>query len=275
MDAPERPVWFAGDLDDPWVAAIADALPGTVRRLACAGELPAGLFEVSPRPRVLILHRALLTTGDAERLARLRAGTSPVPRVLLCVGPHVRHADLERWSALVDRFVPEATARDTIARHVAEGAEPVRSAGSRPSVRVVCNNHELRQTLADACAAIGYAAEPARDWSEAAGGLAVWDVPVLEPDWPRVLARRARTGPVVALLGFADRALVAQARAHGAAACLELPCDLADLGFVLDRLATGRAEPPHDVPPAPAAWRQQEHVLAEPGRDAYNSVAFS
>ncbi|HMB08414.1 MAG TPA: hypothetical protein VKP69_32375, partial [Isosphaeraceae bacterium] len=154
---------------------------------------------------------------------------------------------------------------------VAEGAGPVQSAGPRSSVSVVCSDHELGQTLADACAALGYAAEPARGWSEAAaGGLAVWDVPMLEPDWPRALARRARAGRVVALLGFADRALVARARAHGAAACLELPCDLADLGFVLDRLATGRAAPPHEVPPPPAARRHRGRVLAEPGRDAYN-----
>ncbi|MEJ7639102.1 MAG: hypothetical protein WKF75_14300 [Singulisphaera sp.] len=66
---------------------------------------------------------------------------------------------------------------------------------------------------------------------------------------------------MVALLGFADRATVGQARAHGASACLELPYDLADLVFVLDRLAASRAVPAHEVPPPPAAARRR-HDLA-------------
>jgi hypothetical protein len=273
MNASERPVWFAGNLDDPWVVAIADALPGSVRRVNCPGGLDEGRFERDGafRPRVLVLHRALLTAGDAELVARFRAGAAPVPRVVLCVGPHVRHADLERWSSIVDAVVPEATARDTIARHLADRSEPAFSAVQRPSVCIISGNHELSQTLADACGALGYGVEPARDWSEASSrSLAVWDVPVLERDWPLMLARRKRTGPVVALLGFADRALVTLAREHGAAACLELPYDLADLAFVLDRLATLRAQPPHDVPPPPAVRRLRDRRLAEPGRDAYN-----
>jgi hypothetical protein len=271
MDTPERPVWFAGDLDDPWVAAIADALPGPVRRLAAAGALAEGRFDGPTRPRVLVLHRALLTSGDADRVARLRAGAATAPRVVLCVGPHVRHADLERWAPLVDAVVPEATALDTIARHVTAKPEPARSPGQRPAVRVVSGHHELRQALADSCAALGYGPEPARDWSEASSkGLAVWDVPVLEPDWPRVLDRQRRTGAIVALLGFADRARVAEAREHGASACLELPYDLADLALVLDRLASPHAQPPHDLPPPPVARRLRDRRLAEPGRDAYN-----
>jgi hypothetical protein len=273
MDAPERPVWFAGDLDDPWIAAIADAIPGPVRRLNWPAEFDAIVLDVdsSSRPRVLVLHRALLTPGDAEQVARLRAGAGSVLRVVLCVGPHVRHADLERWSAVVDAVVPEATARDTIARHLAEGNEPASSPTQRPSVRIISGNHELRQTLTDACESLGYGSEPARDWTEASPrGLAVWDVPVLAADWPIVLARQKRSGPVVALLGFADRALVRLAREHGAAACLELPFDLADLGFVLDRLATLSTQPPHDVPPPPASRRLRDRKLAEPCRDAYN-----
>ena len=242
MNAPDGPVWFVGDLDDPWVGAIADAVPGGVLRHSCAGELPECLFRNLPPPRALVLHRAALSPRDAEWLARLRGGPTVAPRVILCVGPHARHADLERWSSLLDVVVPEATVRETIARHVAEGGERTRPSVPRPRISVVSGHYELRQALADVVAAAGYSVVAVSGWSEATSvGPAVWDVPVLETDWTRGLARRARLGPVVALIGFADRALVRQARAHGASACLELPCDPADLIWVLDRLAARRA----------------------------------
>ncbi len=50
--------------------------------------------------------------------------------------------------------------------------------------------------------------------------------PCSSRDWPRWLEERSRLGPVLALLGFADRATVSQARAAGAAACLDLPVDV-------------------------------------------------
>ena len=67
--------------------------------------------------------------------------------------------------------------------------------------------------------------------------LSVWDVPVLEPDWPELLRRQSSLGPVIALLGFADRATVARAKAAGAAACLDLPFDLDDLLHVVRRVS--------------------------------------
>jgi hypothetical protein len=291
-------VWFVGDIDDPWVAAVADALtppspaPFTVRRFSCPGDLSDGLLDAPRPPDVLVLHRAVLTRHDAERLARFRAARTPPPRVVLCFGPYVRHGDLERWAPLFEAAVPEATAVETIARHLGPGAEAAgRPAGTsaRPdaAVAVVSTNAALRQTLAEAVEALGYTAAPARDWLDAPpAGPAVWDVPVLEPDWPQVLARRCRLGPVVALLGFADRALVAEARARGASACLELPYDLADLAAALGRLpATApapiapavslRNEPPHPTPPAPAARRlaavggsPPARRVAEQGRDS-------
>jgi hypothetical protein len=154
-------------------------------------------------------------------------------------------------------IVPEATARDTIGRHflsVEGNLAPLRRPGPRQAVSVVSANLEFRHALADACGAIGYPPEPACDWSEAKSfRLAVWDVPVLDPDWPRTLARRAYRGAVVVVLGFATRELVGQARAHGASACLELPFDLLDLGHVLDRVMTPRGDIGHAVPPSPAS----------------------
>ena len=77
MNAADHPVWFVGDLDDPWVASLADALPAGTRRIACAGDLPDDWPGAARRlPRVVVVHRAWLSPRDAERLARLRAGSA-------------------------------------------------------------------------------------------------------------------------------------------------------------------------------------------------------
>ncbi|MBX6316688.1 MAG: hypothetical protein IRY99_27805, partial [Isosphaeraceae bacterium] len=233
MDGPDPAALFAGDLDDPWVAAIAASLPRDALRLPCAGDLPEQLPPEAGAVRTIVLHRAHLTNGDAGRLRRWLSHRDDPPRVVLCVGPHTRYQAIEQWSALVDVILPEATASETVARHLADfEAEPRLSAAS---VAVISDHYELCLVLAESCRAAGYRVEPARDWSEVGpAGLAVWDVPVLEADWPATLERAARSRRVVALLGFADRATVAEARARGAAACLNLPCDPADLAFVLD-----------------------------------------
>jgi hypothetical protein len=272
MNERYAPDWFVGDLGDPWVANIADAMPAASRRFSVRGTLPDDALAGADVPRTVVLHRSILTVNDADWVARFRARTSPSPRIVLCAGPYVRYADLQRWSALFDEVLPEATAAETVARHLLDPAERVRGTGPRLRVHVVSSNYELRHTLADACAAAGYPTRVAIDWSEAGdGGLNVWDVPLLEPGWTETLAEHAVSGPVLALLGFADRRSVADARAHGASACLELPCDLDDLIVVLDRLASLRAQPGHEVPPPPAALRRQSRAVAAPGAVAYNS----
>lgn len=269
MDAPEGRTWFVGDMADAWVAAIASSLPAAVERVHSIGPMPEGLLAGPEAPDRLALHREFLVLRDAESLARYRAAALPGRRVVLCAGPHIRRGELERWVALgaIDEVVPEATAFDTLARRLVDGEGIVpRPIGTRSRVSVVSANYEMRETLADACEAAGFSASRACDWSDAPPrGLALWDVPVLEPGWPRALARRAEAGPVIALLGFPDRALVSEARACGAAACLELPCDLADLVGVLDRVGVARAEPPHAIPPVPAlaARRESSRVAAE------------
>ncbi|SIO09206.1 hypothetical protein SAMN05444166_2401 [Singulisphaera sp. GP187] len=283
MNASGRSIWFVGDLDDPWVVAIVDALPRAVLRVNCAGEWSDGLLHELPDPATLVIHRTLLTRQDADRLARLRKDRATSLRVILCVGPHVRYADLLRWSVLVDVVLPEATARETIARHlvgsvgvgVGEGRGDGRGTTPRPSIDVVSSNYELREALGDVCASAGYPIRKAVDWNEVEpGGLAIWDVPVLEPDWGRTLARRAQVGTVVALIGLADRGLVGQARAQGASACLELPCDPADLIDVLDRLgSSARSDRTHEVPPPPRVLRRgQQKVVVEPGNETYNEL---
>ena len=263
--APPPDLWFLGDLNDPWVAEIADALPAVTSRVDCPGDLPDTAFGPStPGPAgVLVLHRSVLGRHDVERLKALRSARTPSPRVILCYGPHVRYDDLIRWGHLFDVALPEATARDTIARHVAEEPASLHryhaTTGSRLSI--VSSNVPLRQMLADACELAGYSVASARDWSTSLpDGPAVWDVPLLDPEWPAALARRSRLGPVIALIGFADRGLVAEARARGAAVCLELPLDLVDLSIALERASAlwkdqPRSQQAHETPPAPAASR--------------------
>jgi hypothetical protein len=240
MDRPDLSTWFLGDLDDPWVSAIAGRLPACAQRLDCAGEFPPTWPEGIRDARTIVAHRAVLTDTDLARLKGLierSASSNRRARIVLCVGPHARYHDLQRWSAWVDVVLPEATAPETIGRHLCASAEP-RALRQRGEVTLVSGLEELRYALTEACEEAGYSVAPKRDWpDEVASDLVVWDVPVLDDEWPIVLGRAARRSRIVALIGFADRVSVSVARAQGAAACLDLPCDPADLVHVLDRLS--------------------------------------
>ncbi|MFO0950417.1 MAG: hypothetical protein U0835_04560 [Isosphaeraceae bacterium] len=283
-------IWFVGDLADPWVSAIGDAVasgsggvraPVSFRRVDCPGDLPDTLLDPSSGPDVLVLHRSVLTRHDADRLAFYRTGRPRPPRVVLCHGPHARHRDLEIWANLVDSVVPEATARETIARQIdppdeTDGPLAARPRPQRalPRVAVVSGNAPLRSMLVEVVEAAGYPAEPLRNLDLAARGhgVVVWDVPVLEPGWPEALERCAGASPVIALFGFPDRRMVAEARSRGAVACLELPFDVADLNAVVDRAVAARvstdlrAEPAHATPPPPVSRRLEPPRVAEPAR---------
>src|SRR5947208_9286516 len=127
MQGPDRAPWFAGDLGDPWVAAIAEALP-RAHRFHRPVDLPEPWPVDGRMPSAVIVHRALLTPADAQRIVRLRSIWEHPPRIVLCVGPQARYVDVERWSRLVDVVIPEATAHETVARHAFEtgrGPRPV------------------------------------------------------------------------------------------------------------------------------------------------------
>ncbi len=239
MDEANPPVVCAGDLEDAWVAAIAAALPPGTVRFPCAGDLPetwpAGLEQAA----VLVLHRAVLTEGDAARLARVRQ-RGGFARVVLCIGPHARYHQVQRWATdLAAVVLPEAVAAEVVARHAGEAPRHRPPFASPPALRIVSDQHDFRAVWCEIGAAAGYAAGAVHDWSEVpAGGLVVWDVPMLEPSWAQRLTEHSPGRTVVALLGFADRAAVQATRAAGAAACLDSTCDPADLVWVLDRLAT-------------------------------------
>src|SRR5262249_22843902 len=94
--------------------------------------------------------------------------------------------------------------------------------------------------------------------------------------WSERLNRYASAnGPVIALVGFADRAIVTEAKSNGAVACLELPYNLDDLVDLIDRTdrslppeawpLPARAEAPHALPPRPRrARRHHESSMAVP-----------
>jgi len=257
MEGPDRAIWFAGDLGDPWVVSIAESLPRESPRFDCPGDLPEVWPIDRPSPFALVVHRSTLSSTDAHRLARLKARADRTPRIVLCVGPYARYADVERWARLVDVVMPEATAREIVLRSaLAIERKPRPSGGARPRVVVVSSNHDLRATLVEAARTGGFSVEGVSEPVEATPGVAVvWDVPVLEPDWPERLAALSRKSSVLALLGFADRATVTLARSQGAFACLDLPCDIGDLLHTLDRMTSARHDTPHATPPAPAAIR--------------------
>jgi hypothetical protein len=285
MDEFEAAICFFGDLSDPWVVGIADALPlarGVVR-IDCRGDLPRPAFEADHPPRLIVVHRQRLAAGDAQWLKQWRTQgvlSESSPALILCVGPYVRYEELERYSGLVDLVLSEATASEVLPRHVARlldgrpSRQPRADGDPRFRVMVASSSGELCKTIAEACATAGYCVEQAddemvgnrpRNSNEPASAgetlLTVWDVPVLE-EWAERLDRHARqAGPVVALIGFPDRDTVALARSKGAVACLELPLNLDDLVDVIERLAQSlhlegrsappRAEPPHTLPPRP------------------------
>ena len=299
MDATGPTIRFVGDLGDPWVMEILGSISdlSEVHAVMCVGDVPDRLFEPDQPPRLLIVHRTRLSQADAARIEQWRPvpRVHALPRVILCFSPYVRYAELERCSRGVDLAISEATAVETLSRHVSrllEGRdEPPRAdpAADCLPVQVISSNHELRAVLSEICLAEGFKVSSGREftaqWQGRAAGadraanqmLTLWDIPVLEPDWPRLLEERTKLGPVVALLGFADRATVGQARASGAAGCLDLPLDVNDLVHVIERVnrkfrsdssskSEGRIEPAHAVPPAPvsrakrgrAAIRQRE-----------------
>ena len=113
----------------------------------------------------------------------------------------------------VDLAIPEATAVETLSRHVIRllerRDEPPREllAASCLPVQVISSNHELRAVLSEICLAEGFKVTSSREFtapcqSRAAAAdraasqvLTLWDIPVLEPDWPGLLEERTQSWP--------------------------------------------------------------------------------
>jgi hypothetical protein len=287
MDASPCPVGFLGDLDDPWIAGIVASLSAgrQVHRVRCAGTLPDWPFE-SPHPRAVIIHRHKLGAADAERLEKWRGrGVEPACDLILCVSPYVRYEELERRSGVVDLVISEAVAADVLPGRLArrlDGQGRRRPSPGSPAFRieVAGGDGELSRALVDACARAGFAARVI-DEQEIGGKLhpqprergvptservlTIWEIPVLEEGWPQRLEWRAhRYGPVIAVGGFVDRAVVARARGAGAVACLELPYDVDDLVDAVDRIVSLTSPDSWPIPPRVEA----HHVLPPARRNA-------
>lgn len=266
MEGPDRTPLFLGDLDDPWVAAIADALPSGTLLVPCPLELPDEI-DLSTSPRTLIIHRAHLTARDADRLDRSLSLSANRPKVVVCVGPFARYRDQDQWLPICSALIPEATARETIVRHL---AGYVAATSPRLKVAIESTNDALARTLADAIASLGYSVDLVGPGvSKSNAPLLVWDAPSLESHWTVELAHRARSHRVITLIGFADRAQVRLARESGASACLELPSDLDDLAYVIDRLGRQRVDGAHAMPPRLLGSRAG---LARPVADTSDSL---
>lgn len=232
---------FLGDPEDPWARDVAEALPSASRRIAWPGT--AELPESPPgQGGAWVIHRPILSAAGSERLSRWRRENPGAGPVIVCHGPHVRGVDLQRWSACCDALLPEVTAPDVLGRYLVPSSRSGEIPGGPPRVAAVSGGFDLRSALVASCRSLGYPADPVRDWSRlGAQPIALWDIPVLETGWPEALAEAAGRCAVVALLGLPDRESVAAAREAGAAACLPLPYDEGDLGFVLDRLSLAMA----------------------------------
>ena len=268
MEGRPASAWFVGDLGDPWVLSIAEALPREVRWISCPEDLPSDWLsgEVVP-PETLVLHRSILQATDCQRLARLVSRIETPVHVVLCPGPFVRYADLTRWSRLFDEVVPEATAAETIGRHLRSTLR--RSAPALNfEITVASTDFEWREMMTALCRAAGYSAHASDDRIEMVSSpLMVWDVPILRADWPETLRSRTKRGQVVGVFGFPDRDTIAEARRAGIAACLDAPCELDDLRWVLDRAAarrpTLRSDTPHAFPPSPTINSGRTRPLGE------------
>jgi hypothetical protein len=230
---------FAGDLSDPWVAELAASLPVGTRRIDCPGALPESWPDPHRPAPVLVLHRAVLETADGDRL-RLARRAGLFERLILCLGPHARYHQVQRWAPLAAVILPEATAAAILPRYLAETPPAPVPPPPHHAMVAVSSHRALRDVLEAMGRSQGFEVATATDWSNAPDlPLAVWDVPVLDPHWPEQLAEQAARRRVVAMLGFPDRATVTLARRSGAAACLEWPCDPADLAYVLHEIARG------------------------------------
>lgn len=235
-------VVFFGDRDDPYARSIAHAIPRLDRAIDCPDLIPdLGRFgrELGGY-HVIVAHRSNPRPLEIDRLAAVRTVDHAVPqRIILCTGDYLRYREWNRYRTEIDAILAETSARETIAFHVDPGFSHRSAPVARAKVAILGGNRTLSETIAEACREFGRDSDIityVSDLSYIKESTLIWINPSFERDRIDCFSSAAERNAIVALIGCADRVRDLAARRLGAAACLDFPCDLADLAFVLDRI---------------------------------------
>ena len=214
MDESHGAIWFFGDLSDPWVVSIADALPAVARRVAyrllgrAAKPACRRRFSASADRRASATARA----SDAERLQGM-ARTDGSPSISCadsCASALTfamkSSSGIRDWSIWCFRKRPPPMcspacgppARRAARPRAATGKQSCSSAGGKLERRIVvapsprpvpppgiASNRPTTRSSVPECQS-GTSREPPPSKSL----LTVWDVPVLE-EWTERLERHA------------------------------------------------------------------------------------
>ena len=158
-----------GDLSDPWVVSIAEALArcAGIVQVHCPGDLPDRPFEPDRPPRLIVIHRHRFTAVDAQRLKEYRGcpGRRRVHPRSCCVS--ARMFGMKSWNAgrrwRTSSFRKRRPPTSCPARQPAgrEARRPVaRGRDGRLRIEVAGGNHDLCQAVVEACTAAGYRTHP-------------------------------------------------------------------------------------------------------------------
>ena len=246
------PVLLIGDRTDPLFQQLVHVTTdsgSTCRSIHWPenGEPPEALYkDAKARPLgrgLILLHRRCVGPTELQTISALRdaldESRSHRPRLELVVGDLVRYAEVQILEQVVDRITPEAVMADVLPGRLARLAGRVLKPLAEQriaQVGVISTNQDLAAILADLVAWSGLTPVLAKGWSDrglSSNSLVIWDIPVLSGRWPAELQAQSRRRRVLALLAMGHRDSIAQARAAGAVACLDLPFETEDLADLL------------------------------------------
>jgi hypothetical protein len=268
---PTRPqILLAADMSDPLVLSVRRSLDkfGNALRFLDWPEnapLPAESSQAIPDcitgPFRIVVHRRGLGHTELAATTEIRARANLVSggrvEIDFLVGDLARYAEVQTIAALVDRIVPEAIAADVLAPRLERSFGLSAAAGDSvvADVGILSTNRPLAETLAAWVDAFGHRPKIVDGWSDPLSSrhdLLIWDAPILSGRWLVRLRDQARRRSVLVLLGMAHRDIVAQAKAAGAVACLDLPFEAEDLRNLLSIHAAASRRRIADEPRSPA-----------------------
>ena len=245
MDGLERrpaPI-LAGDAEDPLFQLLLENPSLANCTHVCVRGFTAWAARQEKPPGCVVLHAVNPEPSALRWFSEWRRLAGKQIRLILSTSLTARYRQLEPWYGVCDALISEVTAVAAIGRYIdnPRPSEPD-PAARRRRITVISPDFEMRVMLADACQRAGYRARPVRTWAESRGGsIAVWDVPVLQDHWMSALNLESRRRRIVGIAGFCDRSILRAMCVSGASACLDLPFQVEDLGWVLDRVAASPA----------------------------------